>query len=350
MKWRLTLIGLVATLALTGCGGGDDPYKKAVVFGDSLSDVGTYQVGFIAANSGGRWTINGVPDNDMWVDRVASSVGVSRTCAAETGLQPNNGIPPVPVTAVPGCFNYAQGSARINSPLGPNSVALQSPPFSQATLGLMAKPIQQQIARHLAVSSNRFSSHDLVMVLAGANDVFMEATFNGTNPTVALANMQQYGTDLANLIKNEVVANGAKRVLVLNVPSIASTPFGTAAGPTAGPFLDQLVTAFNGRLAAGLAGVPEVRLVDAYAVSIDQANNPLSYGILNRIAPACSVDPMVNPLGGSALVCTSARLATGVTTTTAQTYQYADNVHPTPLGHRLLADLALQQLSIAGWR
>ena len=354
MRVRTWLAAAAAAALLAACGGGDAPfsYEKTVVFGDSLSDVGTYQVGFVAGNGGGRWTINGVPDNDIWVDRIASSVGTSRTCAAETGLQPNNGIPAVAVTAVTGCFNYAQGSARITSPLGPNSVALQSAPFNQTTLGLMAKPIQQQIARHLAVSGNRFSSRDLVLVLAGANDVFMEATFNGASPGLAVANMQQYGTDLANLIKNQIVANGAKRVLVLNIPSIADTPFGVAAGAPTAAFLDQLVTAFNGRLAAGLAGVPEVRLGDAYTVSRDQALNPSRYGITNRTDRACSSDPMVNPLGGSALVCTATpnRLAVGVTTTTAQTYQFADDVHPTPYGHRLLADFALQQLSIAGWR
>jgi outer membrane lipase/esterase len=346
MKWRLGFMGFATVLALAGCGGGDDLYEKTVVFGDSLSDVGTYQVGFVASNGGGRWTINGVADNDMWVDRVASSVGTRRTCAAETGLQPNNGIPAVPVTAVPGCFNYAQGSARITSPLGPNSVALQSPPLSQTTLGLMAKPIQQQIARHLSVSNNRFSSRDLVLVLAGANDVFMEANLNPTNPAQALANMQTHGTALANLIRTQIVANGAQRVLVLNVPSVANTPLGAAAGAQTAAFLDQLVTAFNGRLAAGLAGVPEVRLADAYTVSLDQAANPGRYGILNRTAPACGA----NALNSSALVCTSANLATGVTTTTAQTYQYADDIHPTPLGHRLLADFALQQLLVAGWR
>ena len=40
-------------------------------------------------------------------------------------------------------------------------------------LGQLTSPVVDQIARHLAANNNRFSSKELVTVLAGANDVFV---------------------------------------------------------------------------------------------------------------------------------------------------------------------------------
>ena len=61
---------------------------------------------------------------------------------------------------------------------------------------------------------------------------------------------------------------------------------------------------------------------------------------------ACSTTSPANPLGGSSLGCT------GASTVAADTsgYFYADDVHPTPLGYRLMAQLAQEQMSAAGWR
>jgi outer membrane lipase/esterase len=67
---RHTKLALAAmTLAvLAGCGGTDpapgdqtikNKYSAQVSFGDSLSDVGSYNVGTVAALKGGKFTING---------------------------------------------------------------------------------------------------------------------------------------------------------------------------------------------------------------------------------------------------------------------------------------------------
>ena len=58
MQWKLAALG--AAIVLAGCGGGDSRpiYSGMVAFGDSLSDVGTYKVGTVAAVGGGKWTVN----------------------------------------------------------------------------------------------------------------------------------------------------------------------------------------------------------------------------------------------------------------------------------------------------
>lgn len=367
MFFRTSLAAAAAALILVACGGGDDgpvfSYDKVVVFGDSLSDGGTYRVGTVLAAGGGRWIINGVPGSEMWVERVASQLGLVRPCPAETGLLPNLGGAVVgeAVAARPGCFNYAQGSARITNPLGPNSVALQSIPDANnggaptQTLGLMAKPIASQMAAHLTAAGGNYTGKELVTVLAGANDVFMELAFIGTalgaaNPAGAVANMAAHGTALGNLVKSQVVARGAKRVLVINVPYVSGTPYARGLEvlqPGTNGLIDQMVNAFNAALAASLNNVPEVRLGNIYAESLDQFNNPGNFGVSNRDAVACGPNALSNPPGspGTALVCNGTNVITG----NVSRYQYADDVHPTPYGHQLIAEFAQRQLLAAGW-
>ena len=43
-------------------------------------------------------------------------------------------------------------------------------------------------------------------------------------PITAVANMATAGTELANLIKNQIVANGATRVVAMNLPDPGGTP------------------------------------------------------------------------------------------------------------------------------
>ena len=54
-------LSLVVAATLASCGGNDgpEPFRAQVMFGDSLSDVGTYAVGTVAALGGGKYHING---------------------------------------------------------------------------------------------------------------------------------------------------------------------------------------------------------------------------------------------------------------------------------------------------
>jgi phospholipase/lecithinase/hemolysin len=176
-------LALLTAAVLAACGGngprsGDQTFatkfSSQVSFGDSLSDVGTYAVGTVAALGGGKYTINGSNTSvnpeltgKNWTELVAAQLSLPAPCAAQTGLQGNasQGFS-VPVTFHAGCYNYAQGGSRVSNPVGPGNAATGSP------LGATTVPVSTQIANHLAKAGGKFKGDELVTVMAGGNDIF----------------------------------------------------------------------------------------------------------------------------------------------------------------------------------
>jgi phospholipase/lecithinase/hemolysin len=161
----------------------------------------------------------------------------------------------------------------------------------------------------------------------------------------ALASMGQAGADLAGLVKSQVLGKGARYVVVFNLGDVSQTVFGRTLDSQSQQLVNTMVTTFNSQLQAGLTGTP-VLLLDAYTRGHDWAANPAKYDITNGTTQACSTTSPANPLQGSSLGCTSASTVAADTSG----YLYADDVHPTPLGYRLMAQLAEEQMTAAGWR
>lgn len=182
MRKTTYALALMTAAILSACGGssprGGDQTPKTqfsgqVSFGDSLSDVGSYNVGAVAALKGGKFTINGNNTSvnpeltgKNWTEYVAAQLNLPAPCSAQTGLEgdASKGFN-VPVTRNANCFNYAQGGARVTNPIGPNNKLLNP------TLGLTTVPVVTQIANHLAKTGGKFSGTELVTVMAGGNDI-----------------------------------------------------------------------------------------------------------------------------------------------------------------------------------
>lgn len=167
------------------------------------------------------------------------------------------------------------------------------------------------------------------------------ATTNG--PALVTA-MSTAATDLVTLVKNQMLAKGAKYVTVNNLPDIANTPNGLEQTAATQSLIASMVTAFNTALSTGFAGEDRVLLVDVYAVSHDQATNPAPYGLTNVKDPACDLSTTKNPLASS-LTCTASNLISG----DVSHYSYADLVHPTPYNNFLLARYVSEKLVVKGW-
>lgn len=351
---------VLIALILVGCGGSANDvtakpkFISQVSFGDSLSDVGSYEVGTVAALGGGQFTINaasGVPTN--WTELTAAKFGLTAPCAALTGLDGDGaqGFSVMPPTTHAGCAGYAQGGARVTNPVG---VGNKLTGGAAATLGMLTIPVVTQIQNFLTSSGGSFSGNEIVFVMAGANDVFMQAALVGGGlPTASgVAAMQTAASELATVVNTQIIANGAKHVVVVNVPDLASTPYVTLiADPTlraqTGGLLDALVTAFNAQLKTGLPDSATVLNVDAYSASKDEVANPGKYNLTNVTGTACNLTaPSPNPLASS-LVCKANNLSAGVLST--DHYMFADTVHPTPYAHSLFALYVLQAMTNKGW-
>lgn len=374
MRQYYLAVAVLVSTALAGCGGGsgssDLPAKpkftSQITFGDSLSDVGSYKVGGVAALGGGQFTINipGVSTN--WTEMIAPQLGLGLPCAAVTGGFGSAATPRA------GCYGYAQGGARVTVDAGIGNVDGGYLAPGTAYTKAMTFSIARQIAMHVStLTSGSFNGSELIFVLAGANDVLTQV---GTYPVlqgapynlsaqVALQTVTAATTlaadQLATQVIDQLVAKGAKYIVVINVPDIANTPFGVANGASGQALIDGLVRTFNAEIKTKLAGNANVLLVDAYTANHDELTRPTAYGLTNITDTACNIAPasylatnFPNSTGtaGSSLGCTPTAplsMTTGVAANTH--YLFADDVHPTPYGHALFSLSVLQAMTNKGW-
>jgi outer membrane lipase/esterase len=399
-SFRLVVPWAVSAVLLAACGGGDPDvpgsgapagaptdkgtFTAIVSFGDSLSDVGTYAPATSLAGNGtppffgGKFTTNetsnGVPDANplgkVWVEDVAADLGILVT-PAEVGFGGTS--VKCPAAANPAiastCTGYGQGGSRVTDPNGIGHAG-----------GALTVPVVTQIANHLARFGS-FKASDLIFVYAGSNDVFTQfGTFaaaaaqiqaqaaNGTisadeanrqlfaAQNTALAGMKQAAQELATDIRTQILANGGKYVAVMTLSDIADTPFGNSLPADARGVLTALSQNFNVWLRDGLAGQP-VQIIDTFALFKDAYQNPAKFGFVNNTTPACDVAKIQAITGGqvtdgSSLFCNATPGApyNGLTAgADVNTWQFADSVHPTTGGHKVIAAAFEAQLQAFGW-
>ncbi len=198
MRHTKLALAMITAAVLSACGGSSgDPqpgaqvnrvkFASQVSFGDSLSDVGTYNVGTVKALGGGKFTINGNNTavaaeltGKNWTELMAAQLGLPAPCPAQTGLDGNaaQGFS-VPVVENTSCFSYAQGGARVTNPIGPGNKLTGSP------LGALTVPVVTQIKNHLARVGGKFKGDEVVFVMAGGNDVLGSLASLQTGATAA---------------------------------------------------------------------------------------------------------------------------------------------------------------------
>jgi outer membrane lipase/esterase len=362
------VLACAAFIATTPAWAAPLPFSAQVTFGDSLADVGSYAVGAVAALGGGKFTINGDASalhpelvGKTWTEMMAPLFGLPAPCAAQTGLQgdPARGLA-VPVANVPGCYGYAQGGARITDPVGFGH------PATGSEMGALTVPVYDQVAHHLALAGGRFQGSEIVFVMAGEGDVLelwrqlfagADAAGQAAGPDGAAEARAMYlfnkgptaiavaaaaGSDLATIVRDQIVAKGANYVVVNNLPDVAGSPFGSAQEPAMRNLIQAMVDSYNRALKAGLDATYQVAQVDVYALTHDQLFNPAFYALSNTTVPACGP----NALFGNALFCNVFNTWSGVD---VSHFMYADWVDLTPYGHWLIARQVAAVMTGRGW-
>ena len=390
-----SFIAAACALLLASCGGGGGSHEggntsgapatvKPVlkVFGDSLMDSGTF--GFKVTVQ----TSDKANPFLIFPEVVAASMGASTPCPffnfAVTTFLPNLA-----------CSNFAVASGRINTRGDTNAAIDTTTPLN--------------ILNQISIGSTLLLPSDVVIVDGGANDVadLVAAYFGATTPdgvnsltskmatvlpasTIAAlvgstptpvslnaastAYIQAVAQQLVQSINDKILGRGVRKVVVVNVVDITTTPLfagvmsavgatpGSAQRAAAQLVVQSWTAAFNTTLAKGLAS-NNVQIVDLNSQFTKfLTNNPAQYGLTNTTKPACpSVDGGLDKAGlpslsqpATVLACNAANMSAHIPVGETspnwwQSYAFADDFHPTPALHGLIGNFIVQQLARVGW-
>ncbi|MDD4885566.1 MAG: SGNH/GDSL hydrolase family protein [Thiomonas sp.] len=357
--------------------------------------------------AGGQFTVNGDATGN-WTGVLASSLNLGLTpnvigYGTTAGVMYLGATGP---TATPAfcafsapvssgqanCTNFAQGGSMVSNPNGIGHSG-----------GALTLPVTTQVQNYFTQFGGSFNSNQLVTVLAGNNDVFtalgavsasvtqavtqavtsalqqnpsltqaqiaaIQATAQHDATSQAVAVAQATVAQAADELAAQVIlitSKGAKYVMVYTLPDSSQTPFGrglpyTGATPPQAPpagyvcdnantgapcyLLSNLVQVFNQRLLNDLQGQP-VKVLDGYSLLNQEVANPAQFGFTNVTTPWC------DPTTTSSLLCNvnTPYAAAGASAADLGTWLFADTLHPTPAGYKIIADTTLQAMKGFGW-
>jgi phospholipase/lecithinase/hemolysin len=238
-----------------------------------------------------------------------------------------------------GADNSATAAQAIGLAMGTEAANPVSNPTSIVTAAVTAAAVQpgNSAVASPAVHGPMVATAETAGKTAGAQYAMTTGAFNATEA------MRIAAAELSASVKS-MLNNGAKRIVVTNLPDVSQTPYAlgtiTVTAGVADNSTQQLIlamtTAFNEKLKTELFGLSGVLFVDVFTENQKQIANKAQFGLTNVKDTACQ---------DRSLVCNSTNLIAGDTSR----YLFADGVHPTPYGHKLLAQLINKELVLAGW-
>ena len=243
-------------------------FDRLVVFGDSLSDNG----------NAGRFT-----DGEVWVEHLARGLGL--------------GVAPARF----GGFNYAVGGARTHGG---------------------AFSLREQVRLYIATrDSGRPDPATLYVVFCGSNDLrdLVNAADRETWADVA--------SEEVGAMVRELVAAGARELLVPNLPDIGRTPEARGHGEDWVREARALTQQFNRVLEHALQEIERsegvrIHRLDVFALLEEAAADPPRFELRDLSNP-CPAELRTSGCGG---------------------YLFWDAIHPTSIGHAQLGAAALAVL------
>ncbi len=310
-RYLVTAIAAAMLFGANAQAANSPPINGIVVFGDSLSDAG--QFFSTSLNGYSKFTTN---PGDVAVQYVAAGYGFN--------LQPSR----------LGGSDYAYGGAGVvTDDDGPDPTI---------------PTLTQQVNGYLA-NGAKADPRSLYVIWGGANDIFYHATQYGLNSffgggfetaAQATANINAAATQELALI-SQLKQAGANYVVVFNLPDIGKTPTAAADGklvPALQTFLSNVSASYNQTLNAGIGAThANVLAVNTYALFNEVLANPAAFGFVNTTVQACTTS--------SSHDCDASTL---VTPNAAQTYLFADGVHPTTAAQAIFGQVVLSELRAPG--
>jgi len=378
------LIASLATASLVLAGCSSETVTKGtprvVVFGESLVDVGTF--GFKFTTQGSAPT--GAASNKVFPEVIAASLGATQPCAyfrSTTGG--------ASYTNTAGCTGFGVGGGKLISldATSPTSLTVQldaaaSSIGSYTNDDVVVMSISGNDGADLIVSYIALAQGNPASFVALTSKVLGASTVTGllsADPTtgaatVGIAYMTALATRTYDLVKSKVLDKGANKVVLANSPKLSVTPrlaivlaglqaqLGAPARAQLEGLFNTWVQSYNQQLAVKFSPEPRVAIFDLYALTDTFATAPATYSFTNSKDASCP------PVGADATgpiynlaTCTEAAangyIASGQTGLISGTkltgnitgFVYSDNFHPTPRGHEIAGQVALNLMNAKGW-
>jgi outer membrane lipase/esterase len=311
---RISHLAIACALALGAQAAQAQQFSGVVSFGDSLTDAGNASTadGNAATFAGNSFTTNNDP---VAAQLIAAAYGFNQQHSLAGGT------------------NYAFGGSCAQA-AGP----CVAPAFPR---------LNQQIAQYLGTTGGVADPGALYTVWSGANDIF--ASIGGgawlTSPAIIGGASTVAGAVITNV--DTLTNAGANYIIVFNLPDLARTPqFNTSSTATQGAF-NLASVSYNGALNNGLAGRQNIIPINTFALVNEAITNPGYFGFTNVTGIACG--PGVPGVVSSA-ACGAVGSGNPYTYAagTNDTFLFADGVHPTGAGHRLLASVVTSTIAAPG--
>ncbi len=282
-------------------------YSRNIAFGDSLQDNGNlYALSFGTSPLSPPYYNGRFSNGPTWIELLSNPAYSSNPAASSMNAFWATGLTTGNVNAAVGGAGTVPGSSLNPVP-----------------------DVQTQINTFIGFGG-KFGPNDLVSVQGGANDFFQFFTLTPPASVPALlpgASVTIANRDASNI--GLVIADGAKTVLVSNLPNLGATPSFNGSATTAQAGLLATVTyntALNADVQALAALNPKVNLIQmdwSAALNVLLAH-PSAYGFSN----------ITDPCFNGVTVCSN-----------PNAYLFWDDVHPTEAAQELLARYAALLLS-----
>jgi phospholipase/lecithinase/hemolysin len=276
-------------------------YGGLYAFGDSLSDVGNdYELsgGLLPTPfiySDGRFT-----NGRVWVQVLAAKLGLGTVKASLDGGR-----------------DFAFGGAETGGEL---------------LHGVEPIDLPSQLVQFLADDPHPVANA-LYTLSIGGNDVIDAISAYAGNPTNATTDITEAVANETSFV-SELVSDGARNFVILNVPDLGKTPeeSGDAAVAT------KLSALYDSDLSTSLQALMEkdsinITLVDTFSLIDEAVADPAKYGLTNVTTPVWTGN-FYNPFSGHLN-------AQGAE---QNKFLFFDHLHPTATGHLAVADLAYADL------
>lgn len=258
------------------------------------------------------------------LDSLLTSQGVSGSQAAEIvgGLEAATGTfsGTIKVAGTAGGTDYAIGGS-VTGITGENAGPAVALTDLQAQVSYFETAVAAPVANALYTVWS--GSNDLLNLVTDANFASLLASGAAAADVTASVN-----NEVASV--NSLISNGAKSLLVLNVPDLGKTPEALALGAAGDAEASSLASSFNQQLSAALGadntGGAQVAVEDTYGLIDNAVANPAAYGLTD----------VTDPVYTGSFTQDDGTLVSSDPAVQDQ-YLFFDHLHPTETGQMAIA-------------